>query len=108
MFPARSGSGHLIGIARVLDYLCERAGLEDVSPHTLRHTFGSIAAELGFSEITIAGLLGHASRGVTQRYSHVPDTALQAAADRVSARIVAALNGKAEAKVLRMQRREAV
>jgi integrase len=108
IFPAAKGDAHFVGIARVLADLCERANLEDVSPHTLRHTFGSIAAELGFSEITIAGLLGHASRGVTQRYSHVPDTALLAAADRVSARIAAALDGKAEAKVVRMQRREAV
>jgi integrase len=107
MFPADKGNGHFIGIARVLSDLCERAGLKDVSPHTLRHTFGSIAAELGFSEITIAGLLGHAARGVTQRYSHVPDAALLAAADRVSSRIVAALDGTTEAKLLPMQRQNA-
>ena len=106
IFPAAKGDGHFIGIARVLSYLCERAGLADVSPHTLRHTFGSIAAELGFSEITIAGLLGHASRGVTQRYTHLPDTALLAAADRVSARISAALDGIPEVTVLPMQRRK--
>ena len=37
------------------------------TPHVLRHTFASIAADLGFSELTIAALLGHAARGVTQR-----------------------------------------
>jgi len=31
--------------------------IEDVTPHVLRHTFASIAAELAFSELTIAGLL---------------------------------------------------
>jgi integrase len=107
LFPAARGDGHFIGIARVLADLSERAGLRGVSPHTLRHSFGSIAAELGFSEITIAGLLGHAARGVTQRYSHVPDSALLAAADRVSARIAAALDGTTGAKVLPMQRRKA-
>jgi integrase len=107
VFPAGKGDGHFIGIPRVLDDLCERAGLADVSPHTLRHTFGSVAAELGFSEITIAGLLGHAARGVTQRYSHVPDTALLTAADLVSARIAAALDGTTDAKVLPMRRRKA-
>jgi integrase len=107
IFPAAKGVGHFIGIARVLDDLCERAGLEDVSPHTLRHTFGSIAAELGFSEITIAGLLGHTSRGVTQRYSHVPDTALLVAADRIASRIAAALNETTEANVLPIRLRTA-
>ena len=107
VFPADKGAGHFIGIARLLSDLCAQAKLADVSPHILRHTFGSVAAELGFSELTIAGLLGHASRGVTQRYSHVPDSALLAAADRVSARIAAALDGSEGAKVVRMPRRKA-
>jgi integrase len=51
-----------------------------------RHTFATVAAELGFSELTIAGLLGHASQGVTQRYVHL-DKALVLAADQVSAKI---------------------
>ena len=46
----------------------------------------SPAGDLGFSELTIAGLLGHSARGVTQRYVHL-DTALAVAAHRVSARI---------------------
>lgn len=50
-----------------------------------------MAAELGFSELTIAGLLGHATRGVTQRYIHL-DEALVVAADRVAGRIFALLD----------------
>ena len=62
-FPADWGDGHFIGIVRVLDRVCAMAKLEEVTPHTLRHTFASVAAELGFSELTIAALLGHAARG---------------------------------------------
>ena len=69
-----------------------RAGLENVTPHTLRHTFASIAASLGFSELTISGLLGHGPRGVTQRYVHL-DVALVIAADQVSAEIARLLDG---------------
>lgn len=58
----------------------------------LRHTFASVAASLGFSELTISGLLGHAPRGVTQRYVH-PDTALVIAADQVAAEIARLLDG---------------
>jgi hypothetical protein len=45
-----------------------------------------MAAELGVSELTIAGLLGHSARGVTQHYVHL-DEALIVLADRVSQRI---------------------
>jgi integrase len=86
VFPADWGDGHFIGVVRVLDRVCARAGLKDVTPHVLRHTFASVAAELGLSELTIAALLGHASRGITQRYVHL-DRTLLSAADRVAAEI---------------------
>jgi integrase len=93
VFPADRGSGHFVGLPRVLGRLCTRVGLTDVTVHTLRHSFAAVAAELGFSELTIAGLLGHSVPSVTARYAHVPDSALVAAADRVAARIAAALGG---------------
>lgn len=92
VFPADWGDGHFIGVVRVLDRVCARTGLQDVTPHVLRHSFASIAAAQGFSELTISGLLGHAPRGVTQRYIHL-DTALVIAADQVSAEIARLLNG---------------
>ncbi len=100
VFPADRGDGHFVGLPRVLDRLCARAGLADVTVHTLRHSFAAVAAELGFSELTIAGLLGHTVPGVTARYAHVPDSALVAAADRVAARIAAALDGKESGDVV--------
>jgi integrase len=100
VFPADRGDGHFVGLPRVLDRLCARSGLADVTVHTLRHSFAAVAAELGFSELTIAGLLGHSVPGVTARYAHVPDSALVAAADRVAARIAAALDGKDDADVV--------
>ncbi len=95
-FPADWGEGHFIGVVRVLDRLCALAHLENVTPHTLRHTFASVAGDLGFSELTIAALLGHAARGVTQRYIHI-DEALQLAADRVSGEICDLLKGRVPA-----------
>jgi integrase len=68
-----------------------------VTPHVLRHTFASVAGDLGFSELTIAGLLGHSARGVTQGYVHL-DAALGVAADRVSAEIEKMLDGRGAAK----------
>lgn len=91
VFPADIGGGHFIGIVRVLQRVCKRAKLTGITPHTLRHTFASVAGDLGFSDLTIAGLLGHAPRGVTQDYIHL-DAALVVAASQVSAEIARALD----------------
>ena len=97
VFPADWGDGHFVGIVRVLERVCAKAKLNDVTPHVLRHTFASMAGDLGYSELTIAGLLGHSARGVTQGYVHL-DTALIAAADRISASIAKLLDSKGAAK----------
>jgi integrase len=92
VFPGARGKGHYVGLPKVLKRLCAKAGLEGVTVHVLRHSFAAVAAEMGFSEFTIAGLLGHSVPGVTARYAHIPHSALLAAANRVCARITAALN----------------
>jgi integrase len=57
---------------------------EDVSPHTLRHSFASLAADIGHSDNTIASLLGHSRGTITSRYMHLADKSLIAAADAVA------------------------
>jgi integrase len=94
VFPADDGEGHYVGLPKVLGRVCARAGLTGVTIHVLRHSFAAAAAQLGYSELTIAGLLGHTVSGVTARYAHVPDHALVAAADRVSETISEALDDR--------------
>lgn len=91
VFPAERGDGHFVGLPKVLDRLCESAKLEGVTVHVLRHSFAAMAAGMGYSELTIAGMLGHSVPGVTARYAHVPDAALVAAADAVSQQIFRAI-----------------
>jgi integrase len=104
VFPADWGGGHFIGVVRVLDRVSAKAKLKDVTPHVLRHTFASVAGDLGFSELTIAGLLGHSARGVTQGYVHL-DAALVVAADRVSLEIAQMLDGAAAAQHRKSKKR---
>jgi integrase len=92
VFPSDVGDGHFVGAPRVFERVCARTGIEDATLHTLRHTFASVAAGLNFSELTIAGLLGHAARGVTQGYIHL-DRALVLAAEKVSEELDALLGG---------------
>jgi integrase len=59
---------------------------DDITPHTLRHSFTSLAADLGYSEPTIAALVGHKGRSVTSRHIHSADAVLLGAADAVANR----------------------
>jgi hypothetical protein len=64
-----------------------------VTPHVLRHSFASIANDLGVTEVTIAALVGHAKGPVTSKYIHTLDTALIMAADTISGYIQGLLDG---------------
>jgi integrase len=110
VFPNRDGSGRA-DLKKVVAALFDEAGLTDARSHDLRRSFGSLAADEGYGDATIAELLGHARRGVTARhYIRRPDTALVAAADRVAERIAATLDRQKEGEVieLRATQREAV
>ncbi len=96
VFPSDGGQTHFIAADGVLGRLCRRLGWTDVTAHTLRHTFGSVAGELGYSELTIAAMLGHAAGSVTGRYVHI-DEAVRSATERVSAEIAALLDARVAA-----------
>jgi site-specific recombinase XerC len=73
--------------------LFEDSPLSNVTPHVLRHSFASIANDLGFTEVTIVALVGHAKCSVTSKYIHTLDTALIMAADTISGYIQGLLDG---------------
>jgi integrase len=89
VFPASKGADRTMrGFAKIWLRIAARASLPaDVTPHVLRHSFASIAADLEFSELTIAALIGHKKASVTSRYTHHADAVLLQAADAVSDRI---------------------
>jgi site-specific recombinase XerD len=67
----------------------------DVTPNVLRHSFASLAADLGYSDPTIGALIGHKGRTTTSRYTHFADPILCAAADAVADHIRELMGGKA-------------
>jgi integrase len=85
VFPATRGAGQMAGFRKIWDRILRPRGVPtDVTPHVLRHSFASLAADLGYSELTIAALIGHQGRTITSRYVHSADAVLLAAADAVA------------------------
>jgi integrase len=90
VFAAVRGKNGSDTFKRQFRRIAKLGGLpSDVSAHTLRHSFVSVAADLGFSELIIAGMVGHkAPRSITAHYAHLSaDRALLGAADATSNRI---------------------
>ena len=65
----------------------ERAGLEDVRIHDLRHSFASRALALGESLPMIGKLLGHTQIQTTARYAHLARDSVKVSASKVAASI---------------------
>ena len=64
---------------------CCKAGLEDVTWHTFRHTFASRLTRNGADLVTVKELLGHSSISVTMRYAHTNRDAKRRAVELIAA-----------------------
>lgn len=79
VFPDKSGTAPLVN---------PRHETVPGTLHSLRHTWASIAAEIGFGEDQIGRILNHAngaSRSITNRYIHVQIDSLRPIMDAVTA-----------------------
>ena len=93
VFPGQGEDNAFGSFPNHWEKLIRNTPLADITPHVLRHSFASIANDLGFTEVTIAALVGHAKGSVTSKYIHTLDTALIMAADTISGYIQGLLNG---------------
>jgi integrase len=94
VFPAATGEGQYVGLPKVWYRIRKSAGLSDVRLHDLRHSFARFGVAGGDSLPVIGAILGHSDAATTQRYAHLADHVNRAAANRISGRIAAAMEGK--------------
>lgn len=105
VLPALRKAGHYNGLSGAWARLMKRAGIAGVTPHTMRHSFASVAGDLGYADSTIGALLGHSAGTITSRYVHRMDSVMVAAANKVSAEIYRQMTGEV-GKLLEMPRQK--
>jgi integrase len=110
VFQATRGDGRMTGFPKFWAKIAKIGGLPaQVTPHTLRHSFASVAGDMGYSEPTIAALIGHKGHSITSRYVHTADAILLAAADAVANRTADLMgDSKTPAKIVPLPRAGAV
>ena len=85
VFQATRGDGPMAGFRKLWNRIAKLGELgADITPHVLRHSFASLAGDIGYSEPTIAALVGHKGHTITSRYVHAADAVLLAAADSIA------------------------
>lgn len=91
-FPGIKPGNHFVGLGRVWRRLAEKASVNDVRLHDIRHTFASEGASLGLGLPIVGNLLGHKNPSSTARYAHVAPSPARKAANNVSGALKTALN----------------
>lgn len=104
VLPGLRKEGNYNGLSGAWLRFMKQAQLEGVTPHTMRHSYASIAGDIGMSDSTISSLLGHSSATVTSKYVHRLDSVLVAAANKVCREIFRQMTGKG-GNVIDMPRR---
>jgi len=71
-------------VQRLMERYGELAGLENITPHTLRHTFARGLLDCGASPFEVAKLMGHSSLDSTMRYVQPSEEDLQKVVERLA------------------------
>lgn len=70
VFASKTAFGR-IDIKKAWQQALKRAGIEDCRKHDMRHTFCTLAARQGASNLELATAMGHRTLGMLQRYTHL-------------------------------------
>lgn len=83
VIEGRKPKSHLSDLKGPWKRICDRADLENLRIHDLRHSFAAVGAGLGLSLPMIGKLLGHTQPRTTARYAHLAADPVHEAAERI-------------------------
>jgi integrase len=75
----------IANIKRAFASACRRAGIEDFTPHDLRHTCAAWLVSAGVPLTEVRDLLGHSTIRMTERYAHLAPERVRAAVEILDA-----------------------
>lgn len=81
-----SERGNRIGrreVQYIIKQVVEAAGLKDITPHKLRHTFATLMYQNGTDLRCLQKILGHENLSTTEIYTHVRDEQMKNAIDKL-------------------------
>ena len=84
VIPGFKPNRHLADLNHYWERVRERANLQDVRIHDIRHSFASRALALGESLTMIGKLLGHNKIETTSRYAHLARDSIKVSSARVA------------------------
>lgn len=94
VIPGDDVKGHRADLHRPWRLVTQRAELEGLRIHDLRHTFASVGAGAAFGLQVIGKLLGHAQASTTERYAHLADDPLRRASEAIAQTISASMSAR--------------
>jgi integrase len=70
VFASKTAFGR-IDLKKAWGEALKRAGIRDFRPHDMRHTFCTLTAKHGGSNLELATAMGHRTLNMLQRYTHL-------------------------------------
>ncbi|MEM8850876.1 MAG: site-specific integrase [Pseudomonadota bacterium] len=93
VFPGTRGAEMFGSFPNHWNRIFDGTKIPDFTAHVLRHSFASLANDLGFTESTVAALVGHSTNSMTSKYIHSLDSVLITAADTVAGYVQGLIDG---------------
>lgn len=97
VFTRNGDPWYRAALSRALHAACVKAGIEDIVPHGLKHTFTSWLAKAGVPKEIRMRLLGHAAKDVHDGYTHLDVEDLRAHAETLDRVMAAAISSQSKA-----------
>lgn len=91
VFPASIGAGPVTSVRKTLVRAADRAGIQGLTMHVLRHSFASVGINSGLTLAIVGGMLGHRRAATTARYAHLETSTIANATTTTSATVAGAM-----------------